>query len=235
MSACTHIYSIVQEAPSVWLPPGSDRQITVTNVLGMYIEGTLRKRNYEAVALRILQSVNESGVIGYVTYGNPLAYDSVSENLVRQAQQSGISFRVVPGICSVDTLLCDLGVDMAPGIQVYDASWLVAAQISLNVSVTAILLQMGAFGSLVTHYRRTPKPGSLAELVVYLRKVYDATHEVHLIRSSHGKGRSAHIKSTRLSELCDVKSGDLVNCSMFIPPLSAAKLDESFLARMHDT
>ena len=125
----------------------------MVNVLEMYAEGAVRTQNYDRVADTIFQALAETETVGYVTYGNPLAYDSVAQNLVRQAQRSGTPFQIVAGISSIDTLLCDLGVDMAPGIQIYEASWLVTSPVRLDVAVAAILLQLGTFGSFRTHYR----------------------------------------------------------------------------------
>jgi precorrin-2 methylase len=234
MALCDRIFAVVQEPPAVWLPPSAAGKIPVTNILGLYVEGTLRTQNYDRAAETIFQSVRDGQTIGYVTYGNPLAYDSVAQNLVRRAQQAGTRFQVVPGISSVDTLLCDLGTDMAPGLQVYEASWLVAAQIRLHPTVAAILLQVGMFGTLRTHYRTRPEARSLAELAEYLGRSYPPSHNVFLVRSAGAAGDPPHIKESPLGNLCDVTSEDLLNCSMYIPSLEPTSLDERFLAAMQE-
>jgi len=129
-------------------------------------------------------------------------------------------------------MLCDLGVDMAPGIQVYEASWLVAAHIRLEVKVAAILLQVGTFGSLRTHYRMPPVASSLTGLVEYLRRDYSDSHEVFLVRSTGAADQEGHIRETRLGDLCKVATVDLLNCSMYIPPIELTRLDDQFIAAM---
>jgi uncharacterized protein YabN with tetrapyrrole methylase and pyrophosphatase domain len=230
MARCSRIFAIVQEPPLEWLPTGTSEPISVTNVLGLYAEGALRTQNYDRVADIIFQSLRDTKSVGYVTYGNPLAYDSVAQNLVRYARQAEIPVRVVPGISSVDTLLCDLGLDMAPGIQVYEASWLVAARIRLEVTVAAIVLQVGSFGSLRTNYRVRPEAASLNLLAEYLTQFYPKSHELSLVRSSGAAQQSPHIKKTLLADLCTVHSEDLLNSSLYVPPLGAARLDERFLS-----
>src|SRR5882762_1614603 len=82
LSRCTHLYSIVQEPPRSWLPSDRAGQIEVVNVLNWYSEGRLRTENYDRVAESILKTVSNGRTIGYVTYGNPMAYDRVAQNLV---------------------------------------------------------------------------------------------------------------------------------------------------------
>ena len=41
LATCTRIFTIVQEAPAVWLP-AENRQIPVINVMDMYEEGAIR-------------------------------------------------------------------------------------------------------------------------------------------------------------------------------------------------
>jgi uncharacterized protein YabN with tetrapyrrole methylase and pyrophosphatase domain len=232
MSNCTRIYSIVQEPSSLWLPSKTPHAIEVVNALSMYTEGALRTQNYDRVASVIFQALKETSTVGYVTYGNPLAYDSVAQNLVWRAQQTGVGFKIIPGISSIDTLVCDLGLDMAPGIQVYEASWLVGAQIRLTVSIAAILLQIGTFGSLRTHYRTRRPAESLADLVSYLGSFYPPSHKVFLVQSSNRDKQSARIRQVSLEDLCNVMVEDFLGASMYIPSLGTSRLDQEIISRM---
>src|SRR5688572_10061305 len=76
LSRCDRIYTIVQESPEVWLPPGRAGRASIVNLMSLYVEGALRSDNYARVAKTILEGLNEVSVVGYVTYGNPLSYDS---------------------------------------------------------------------------------------------------------------------------------------------------------------
>lgn len=232
LSSCKRIFTVVQEPPNVWLPSESRGKIPVTGLLEMYVEGALRTENYDRVADAILQSVRDDQTTGYATYGNPLAYDSVAQTLVRRAQHAGIAFDVVPGISSIDTLLCDMGFDMAPGIQVYETSWLVAARIRLQTNVAAILLQVGAFGSFRMRYYTRPQAESLKGLVAHLTESYPSAHQVFLVRSSGVVGGKARIRGIPLGSLCDATTEDLLNCSLYIPPSRFSELDPQVIARM---
>jgi precorrin-2 methylase len=231
MSKCDRIYTIVQEPQSVWLPKEVSSSLEIKNALDMYEEGAIRSQNYERVAETILRSLSDVSNVGYITYGNPLAFDSVAQSLVRAAPEAGIECETVPGICSADTLLCDLGTDMAPGIQVFEASWLVAAKIRLDVSTAAILLQLGTFGSLRTHYRDRRSADTLAELTNYLGERYGLNHRVSLVQSSGGVW-PARICQVSLGDLCTVATDDFLGASMYLPALHAPKLDDEIIQRM---
>ena len=161
-----------------------------------------------------------------------MAYDSVAQNLIRHAQQTSVAFKVIPGISSVDTLLCDLGMDMAPGIQVYEASWLVGAQIRLTVSIPAILLQIGTFGSLRAHYRSPRPKESLADLVSYLASSYPLSHKVFLVQSSNRDKQSARILKVSLDDLCNLMEEGFLGASMYVPSIAPSSLDQEMIARM---
>ena len=234
MGQCRRIFAIVQEPPSLWIGPCESGVPEVINLLKTYAENVLRKDNYDRAADTVLNALQNSTPIGYVTYGNPLVYDSVAQELVRQAKQLQINVKVVPGISSIDSLLCDLGVDMAPGIQICEASWLVAARIAPQTMYGMILLQIGAFGSLRTHYRVRPTPASLAGLVDYLKRFYPASHQVVLVRSGGTEQQSARITKLSIERICEADVEDILNASLYIPAVEEARIEESTLRRMLD-
>jgi precorrin-2 methylase len=136
----------------------------------------------------VISALTDFSPVGYVTYGNPLVYDSVSQHLVRFAKDSGTHLRIVAGLSSIDALLCDLGIDMAPGLQVLDATWAVAAKIVAQTDLALVLLQLGAFGSLRTHYQVMPPASALHDLITYLSGFYPSSHEVFLVQSADRAG-----------------------------------------------
>lgn len=235
MSRCSQVYSIVQESPRLWLPPEKLGQIEVLNVLDWYVEDSPRKHNYDRVAATIFKALGNGKSVGYVTYGNPMAYDRVAQNLVRLSKEGGFSVQIAPGISSFDTILCDLGIDMAPGIQVFDASWFVACHIEARVDVPVLLMQVGAFGSFRTHYTKRQDGSSLRELVQYCSKLYPTSHPVSLVRSSADFKQRANVRQINLSSLCDVTADDLSGASLYIPASQKVLPDEDIAARMEES
>jgi uncharacterized protein YabN with tetrapyrrole methylase and pyrophosphatase domain len=232
MSRCAKLYSIVQEPPRLWLPPDSFGKIEVVNALELYAEGSIRTENYERVARLIMGALGRGQSLGYVTYGNPMAYDRVAQNLVKYATESCFTFQIVPGISSLDTVLCDLHIDMAPAIQVIEASWLLACQIQPQVGIPVLLMQVGAFGSFRTHYRKRQDGSSLAELIEYLCNIYPRSHPVSLIRSTGQEEQPARIREVALANLSKVTADDLSGASLYIPSLDKPRPREDVISKM---
>jgi uncharacterized protein YabN with tetrapyrrole methylase and pyrophosphatase domain len=235
LSACARIYSIVQEPPSMWLPDEALKRTPVVNLLEMYEENAVRRDNYQRAAEAIIGALRETQPIGYVTYGNPLVYDSVSQDLVRQARDLNIDIQVLAGISSIDMLLCDLQVDMAPGIQICEATWMVAGGIAPQTRLPLILLQLGTFGSLRTHYRSAPSPASLKGLADHLLRYYPSSHEVFLIRSSGQRASPSKVVGMRLGEIFKASSVEVLNGSMYIPALETTQMSEEVIVKLLQT
>jgi uncharacterized protein YabN with tetrapyrrole methylase and pyrophosphatase domain len=235
LAKCIKVYSIVQEPPSLWLPPDCLEKIEVVNALELYEEGNLRTDNYQHVARAIVGALCKGKSLGYVTYGSPMAYDRVAQNLIEYAAESRFRFQIVPGISSLDTVLCDLHVDMAPAIQVVEASWLFACQIQLHIGIPVLLVQVGAFGSLRTHYRKRSDGASLAELIEYLYNFYPRSHPVSLIRSTGQEGEPARIRHVALERLSAVTADDLSGASLYIPALTQLRPHKALISKMEQS
>lgn len=223
ISRCSLLYSIVQEPVPLWLPLESVGKISVVNVLDWYREGDLRTQNYDHVSTSILEELGRNQTTGYVTYGNPMAYDRVAQNLVRGCKEAGFKVQVVPGVSSIDTVLCDLAVDMAPALQIFEASWFVAHQIQPRIDMPLLLMQVGAFGSFRTHYTKRLTGSSLAELARYLDLSYPASHPTYLVRSTAQEDEQALVTQATLANLCQATAEELSGASLYIPALTEAK------------
>jgi hypothetical protein len=89
---------------------------------------------------------------------------------------------------------------MMPGVQIYDASGMVAVEIRLETCIPAILLQIGAFASIRAHYQNLPQDQSLIGLIEYLLCYY-SSHEIVLVRSAGISPEHPHSRKTPLLEL----------------------------------
>ena len=234
LARCVRIYSIVQEDPRIWLPYGCYGKIEVVNALSSYIEGRVRTQNYDSAATSIIDALKEGGVIGYVTYGNPMAYDRVAQNLLVLAKTSGITVRIVPGVSSFDTVLCDLRIDMAPAIQVFEASWLVACEIHPRIDIPLLLMQVSAFGSLRTHYTRRQDGSSLVELANHLGISYPPEHTIYLVVSTGNESRTSAVHRVSLCDLCEVSTEELSGASLYVPPLTNVSPNMEIVKRMEE-
>jgi uncharacterized protein YabN with tetrapyrrole methylase and pyrophosphatase domain len=231
LSRCSRVYSIVQEPAAHWMPKEALGQTQVINALDYYVDGGLRSDNYDRIAREIIRAAADAPV-AYVTYGNPMAYDRVAHNLVQYAREAAIPVHVVPGISSLDTIMCDLRVDMAPAIQVYEASWMFVCQMTPQVDVPLLLLQVGNFGSLRAHYGKRRDGSSVTELAEYLCRFYPRSHSVSLVRSTAAEDHPARVRQVKLEDLGVVTAEDLSGASMYVPSLKKAVPNPEILLRM---
>jgi uncharacterized protein YabN with tetrapyrrole methylase and pyrophosphatase domain len=216
MASCSKLFSIVQEPLLPWLPAEKMGKIEVVNLLDSYVDGTLRIENYNRAADLVLDASGD-GNVGYVTYGNPMAYDTVAQLIVKKAAEQGRKARVIPGISSLDSILCDMQVDIAPAIQVFEASWMMAFQIVPRVDTHVILMQMGSFGSYRSHYGKRLSGGALTGLVEHLLTVYPREHRVSLVRSTASGQHPEKISTYTLERLSDATVEELSGASLYIP------------------
>jgi uncharacterized protein YabN with tetrapyrrole methylase and pyrophosphatase domain len=216
MASCSKLYSIVQEPLLPWLPAEKMGKVEVINLLDSYVDGTLRIENYNRAADLVLEASSDENV-GYVTYGNPMAYDTVAQLIVKKAAEQGRKARVIPGISSLDSILCDMQVDIAPAIQVFEASWMMAFQIVPRVDTHVILMQMGSFGSYRSHYGKRLSGGALTGLVEHLLTAYPKEHRVSLVRSTASGQHPEKISTYTLERLSDATVEELSGASLYIP------------------
>ncbi len=232
MASCCKLFSIVQEPLLPWLPAEKREGVEVINLLDSYVDGSIRMENYNRAAAMVLEAKGDGRPVGYVTYGNPMAYDSVAQIIARKASELGRPARVIPGISSLDSILCDLQVDMAPGIQVYEASWLMAFQVVPRVDTHVILVQVGSVGSYRAHYGQRLDGGTLGGLIDHLTSVYPKNHRVSLVRSTASGEHPEKISSFTLERLSDATAEELSGASLYIPALRQPIPDPAMLAEL---
>lgn len=230
LSVCTQIFSIVQEPPETWLPKGVGESRRFINLLHFYEERALRMSNYDRVSEIVIGELKPGTPSAYVTYGNPLVFDRVTQNLVEAGKQRGLTIRITPGISSLDTVLCSLRTGLAPGIQIYDASSLLVQSIEPNLTIPLLLLQIGAFGSLRTCYRTRQDGGSLMELQNYLLGFYPENHAVSFVRT--GQFSESDVTPTTMGQLFKASAEVISGSSLYIPPSRVPSMNLEFLARM---
>src|SRR5205823_11514314 len=139
LANCQQIYTILSPSMTVLLP----RELTpkIKSLWPLYQSGVLRRDAYAAEVAAILEAAMQGKPVAYLTVGNPVFFDSVTQGLLEAGQERELDVRIVAGISSIDTILVDLQRDIAPGLQIYDATALVAYAIKPRVDMACLLLQ----------------------------------------------------------------------------------------------
>lgn len=197
-----------------------------------YDKERYRYKNYCEAASIVLDSANSDRPVAYLTPGNPVTFDRVAQEIINGSNELKLKLKVIPGISFLDTILVDIQQELAPGMQIYEASWFVGMEVSPDTRLSCMLVQTSIFGTSYAVIDRKPQKSTLIELKEYLLKFYPKDHLVALVRSGIDEDSPANVCPVKIGDLDNVSSSDQIGASMFIPPLDEAKLTEEFADMM---
>jgi len=157
----------------------------VVDVADMYDGLTTRRDAYNAIADRVIREAALTPPVAFLVHGHPLFLVSASEYMVSLAEQESIETRILPGISSFDTLMCDLRIDFGYGLQMFDTTTMLMSGWVPNPAVPMLLFQLATtLEPRITRGERTGE--ALAPIVDLLAPLYGDEHEVTLIQSASG-------------------------------------------------
>ncbi|HEX9319704.1 MAG TPA: SAM-dependent methyltransferase [Nitrososphaeraceae archaeon] len=233
LDKCNLIFSILQESDKQYLPRSLQNKFV--SLWSLYQPGELRSVSYQKQVNKIIDEAIRNSPIAYLTQGNPVFFDSVTQGIIREGKLNSINVEVLPAISSLDTIFVDLLIDVAPGLQIYEASALMLHNIELRTDVPCMLLQPHVFGTLYVAGENKPMVESLKPLRDYLLKFYDKDHEIASVTSATSRTKKAFIRRYPLGHLGDPQSPLYeIGASLFIPPSTVLKQDTKFLSDMLD-
>lgn len=228
---CKEIYSILPPSSVDSLP--NELAAKVSDLGKIYVQGSRRADVYREEVDAIWRGVLANPPVAYLTTGNPVVFDTVTAQLIGRASQCDVGLRLIAGISSVDAIMADLGFDYAPGLQVFDASALVAYKIAPRTDLTCLLLQPDAFGTAFVAMGRRPRASAMAPLREHLLRHYPASHVVTYVTCPTSPTSQVRVESFPLCELGGTKdSPQAPGASLLIPLVNDPKLDKEFCSRM---
>jgi precorrin-2 methylase len=199
-----------------------------------YKRERFRSENYAEAGKIVLEAMQLERPIAYLTPGNPVTFDSVCQEILQGVRHREGRALVVPGISSVDTILVDIQQEMAPGVQIFEASWAVGARARLDTRFACLLLQTGVFCTNLPMIGQEPQTSALIALKDYLLQFYPIDHLVVLVRSGSRWNDLPNIHPLALDDLGNVPINAQLGASLFIPPLEMPELDPTFREKMSD-
>jgi uncharacterized protein YabN with tetrapyrrole methylase and pyrophosphatase domain len=233
MDYCQEIYTILSPSVLALLP--SEFASKIKSLWPFYQPGILRRDAYAAEVVAILEAAERNRPVAYLTVGNPVFFDNVTQGLLKAGQERGLDVRIVAGISSIDTILVDLQHDIAPGLQIYDATALVAYAIQPRVDMACLLLQPNVFGTAYVAAGYQPQQSMIAILRDYLLRFYPPEHQIIYITSATHWKAVAQLECFALQTLGGTQQAPQTpGASLFLPPIHEAVADLAFTARMAD-
>lgn len=144
------LYCVADPATVVWLkrlrPDALDLYV-------LYGEDKIRYTTYMQMAEAQLYWVRQGLKVVVVFYGHPGVFVLSTHRAILIARREGHRALMKAGVCALDTLCADLGVDPChPGLQTHEATDSLSRQRRLDPTLHVILWQVGLIGEL--GYRR---------------------------------------------------------------------------------
>jgi len=204
----------------------------MVSLASSYDPNRMRSFNYADAADVIFKGLTRLAPVAYLTPGNPVVFDSVTQLIIKRSKSEGRRVLTHPGVSSIDTVLVDLQQELAPGLQVYEASWLVGAEIIPDPRVAVLLIQINVFCTCYTNIGRQPRSSALKGLKEYLLRIYTSDHTVYLVRSAYSTHESPSVHEWSLRNLDCIPSEFHDGASMYIPPKEEPVITEAFSRMM---
>lgn len=201
----------------------------VTELGPLYEAGKDRLPTYRRMAAEVISAAVEEAPVCLATYGHPWVYCYPTTLITHAAPLLGLHVEVFPGISSFDTLLVDLGTDIAlNGIQMYEATDLLLRRRPIQSDVTCIIWQPTVVGD--PTYRTQ---GSTAEqflpLQDYLLGFYAPEHEVALVTTKTFPMTRSVVKRLPLRDLAvELERAPRV-ATLYLPPLDERPVEDTEL------
>jgi len=183
----------------------------------LYQDKRRRVENYRDVAQAVIDAVEETRPVAWLTPGHPMVFDSVSTALLRTGEKRGWTVRAVPAISCFDTLFAELGYDPAEGLLIHEATSVVLRQIPLLPSIATLLLQPAVFGSAVAHTSTPFAELDLARLRDYLLRFFAPEHRCAFVRSAERPSERPQIAWLRLRNMTSVPYDAVLGSTLFLP------------------
>ncbi|MGY3677074.1 SAM-dependent methyltransferase [Streptomyces sp. TE33382] len=201
----------------------------VTDLSYLYEPGLNRLPTYHRMAAEVVSAAVVEGPVCLATYGHPWVYCYPTTLINRVAPLLGLHVEVFAGVSAFDTLLVDLGTDIANGgIQMYEATDLLLRQRPIQSDVTCVIWQPTVVGD------PTCPTGPYASrqfepLRDYLLRFYPHDHEVKLVTSKNHPLIRSSVVSLKVSDLATELAGVPGVGTLYVPALTDRAIEDPAL------
>jgi uncharacterized protein YabN with tetrapyrrole methylase and pyrophosphatase domain len=155
----------------------------VRDLIDLYSEHEVRADVYRAISDLLVAEAQRGSGVAFLVHGHPLFLVSATEYTLEQARTRNLKVRMLPGVSSFDTILCDLEVDYGYGLQIFDPTTMMSCGWKPNPAVPMLIFQLATTlnGKVV---RDLPAVSVLEPLRQYLCETYPEDHLCTVIYSA---------------------------------------------------
>jgi uncharacterized protein YabN with tetrapyrrole methylase and pyrophosphatase domain len=204
-----------------------------TNLGNLYERGKSRLPTYRKMAATVVAAAMEESPVCLAAYGHPWVYCYPTTLITRAASLLNLHVEVFPGISAFDTLLVDIGRDVAfDGVQMYEATDILLRRRPIQNDVSCVIWQSTIVGD-PTYPDKPYSVDHFRPLQDYLMKFYKPNHEVTLVVSKTFPLLRSIVRRFPLKQLAAEVKRSPPLATIFIPPaFNRAIRDEALLKQM---
>ena len=200
---------------------------------GLYESGKDRLETYHRMAAKVVSAAVDRPPVCLATYGHPWVYCYPTTLITRAAPLLDLHVEVFPGVSAFDTMLVDLGIDIASaGVQMYEATDILLRRRPIQSDVACVIWQPTIVGD-PTYPDQPSTVEQFKPLEEYLLRYYPGDHEVSLVTTKTFPLLRSVVSPLRLSDLAE----ELVRApkvgTLYIPAVAERPIvDTELLVRM---
>ena len=195
----------------------------------LYEPGKDRLPTYRRMAAEVVSAAAADSPVCLATYGHPWVYCYPTTLITRAAPLLGLHVEVFPGVSSFDTLLVDMGTDIAlSGIQMYEATDLLLRRRPIQSDVTCVIWQPTVVGD--PTYRPEPYGAEQFEpLQEYLLGFYGPEQEAAIVTTKTYPLTRSVVQRLQLRDLAAELARAPQVGTLYIPPASERQVADTEL------
>lgn len=198
LKSCKNIYLRTEKHPTVdYL---KNLNIKFRSFDNIYEESNNFDDVYNSIAMDIIKIYKECNDVVYAVPGHPLVAEKSVENLIKICDKNNISYKILPAVSFIDSILESMKIDPIGGIKIIDA-FNIKNEI-LDKRIGIIITQV--YDKLIA-----------SEVKLQLMKYYGDEYEIFFIRGAGMEGVEK-IKKIKLYELDREEDIDYLT-SIYIP------------------
>ena len=207
----------------------------VTDLGFLYVRGKNRLPTYHKMAAEVIAAAVTDPPVCLATYGHPWVYCYPTTLITRAAPHLDLHVEVFPGISALDTLIVDLGMDIADnGLQMYEATDLLLRRRPIQNDVNCVIWQPTVAGD-PTCPAEWYEAAQFMPLQNYLLTFYPPDHEVSLVTSKTFPLTRSVVQPLRLDELASQLEGAPGVGTLYIPALAERPVEDTELMHLMET
>lgn len=194
---------------------------TSESLYRFYGEGKRRSETYEQMISRTLECVRANPIVVVAYYGHPGFFVYPSHQAIKLALDEGFDAVLLPAVSSFDCLVADLGINVAQGCQIFEATDLMVRQRRIDTSSHVVILQVCSVGDMAYSFkgfdgRNVPSIGE------FLLNTYEPDFEATIYHAKQFPIGQSRTETITIQELAGEKVKMI--STLYIPPAQSLPL-----------